>query len=162
LTTKGDGSASSRTDKHGKARLRLAPATKPGDSVPLILTTQGWVFISPWDGQVIVPSFENKSGNVVPLYITKWADRALLENRKGTILIISNLLDEYEKRKSINQSIIDTQRQAVLTEQAKQYGLKPEDIDKAIRVWIEKANDPYEKGLAEVVLFSWTPVLLRF
>src|SRR5262249_17977601 len=42
----------------------------------------------------------------------------------------------------------EQRRHEALAEVSRSYGLRPEDLDKAIRVWGEKTEDPLEKGLA--------------
>src|SRR4029453_1203718 len=57
--TKGDGSVSARSDVAGRARVQLSAQSRPGDWVQLqviarLSGNRDWVFISPWDEQVIV------------------------------------------------------------------------------------------------------------
>jgi hypothetical protein len=83
LTTKGVGSTSAPTDRSGKSRIRLSGDTKPGDWVSLQIvktnrTDTDWVFISPWNGQAIVPPFERASNNYAPLVLAKRSDKKLL------------------------------------------------------------------------------------
>src|SRR5262245_57167990 len=68
LTCKGDCSQTGAVQ--GKVRLKLPPQTRPGEWVTLQIVKRpgdpDWVLISPWDGRIIVPSFENKADNALP------------------------------------------------------------------------------------------------
>ncbi|MEK7409578.1 MAG: hypothetical protein AAB225_31310, partial [Acidobacteriota bacterium] len=63
LATEGDGSTGPPTDRAGKTRIRLAPATRPGARVSLQIVgaPKDLVFLSPWDARATVPPFENES-----------------------------------------------------------------------------------------------------
>jgi tetratricopeptide (TPR) repeat protein len=142
--TKGDGSVSARSDVAGRARVQLSAQSRPGDWVQLqviarLSGNRDWVFISPWDEQVIVPSFDNKPGNFVPLVLGLRSDKALLSNRKAISSITQSILKEYSA-KNASGAITPEQRQAVLADQAQKYGLKPEEIDKAIRSWLTETS----------------------
>ena len=53
-----------RTDSRGLAKLRLAEGTEEGHRVELRLGSgsgETWVFVSPWDGHVRVPPFDDES-----------------------------------------------------------------------------------------------------
>jgi len=70
IGTAGDGSTEF-TDATGHARLRLAAQAKPGSRIALrIVDPPHFVFISPWDGWVVAPSFDNDSGNYVRLRLS--------------------------------------------------------------------------------------------
>lgn len=84
LTTLGDGSVGSPTSTAGKTRLHLAPQTKPGQEVALLIVQQPdgaeLEIISPWDWRARVPSFENEDENFVLVVLGTKAQRAMLEN----------------------------------------------------------------------------------
>src|SRR5215472_15942508 len=64
IGTEGDG-GTGKSDPKGKARIRLAAQTRPGQRVTLqIVPVPGkrdLVFISPWDRIAQVPPFDNES-----------------------------------------------------------------------------------------------------
>src|SRR5262245_21721871 len=71
LTARGD-SSTGITDSRGMARIRLAPGVKPGDRVALSIVPgrtgdHPWVLISPWDGRVTVPPFQDDPSNTLSL-----------------------------------------------------------------------------------------------
>jgi len=88
LTTKGDsstGASTSAVDQMGtgmvssdtgKIRIKLAPGTKPNSEVSLLIVRapSDMVFVSPWDGRVRVPPFDNESQNFVSVILIE-ADR---------------------------------------------------------------------------------------
>ena len=151
IGTTGDGSIEV-TDVAGRARIRLAPGVKAGQEVALQIVPgendkDSWVFISPWDQRALVPPFEG--GGSVPVILAKKADKdALLGSREGRQAIEQSILSELAKLRQAKSGITEEQRRAVLQAQAAAYGLKPEEIDAAIRGAGQKAPDLYEQGLA--------------
>lgn len=151
LAPKGDGGAGPPTDSFGKTRIRLAPATRPGHWVTLqILPRKSgpeWVFISPWDERTLVPSFANESESFVALVLGERGSRDLLASGQVIKAFTSRTLEQLESRLDKNESTNEEFRR-VLAEQAAAFGLKLEEIDKAIRDWGAKARDPHDVGLA--------------
>ena len=150
IGTKGDGGTASTADD-GKARIRLAKETKEGSFVPLqIVESQpgkDFEMISPWDREIIVPSFANESKNFVNVVVVQRGDRMALES--GTALAaLAAQINKANAPKSADKQAPPEDPKANLAAVAKQYGLSPEDLDQAIRVWGAKATDPYEAGLA--------------
>jgi len=152
IGTTGDGSIEV-TDVAGRARIRLAPGVKAGQEVALQVVPgendkDSWVFISPWDQRALVPPFEG-SGSV-PVILAKKADKdALLGSSDGRLAIEQSILSEIGKlRQQKKSEVTEEQRRAVLQAQAAAYGLKPEEVDAAIRAAGQKAPDLYEQGLA--------------
>jgi tetratricopeptide (TPR) repeat protein len=152
LSNKGDGTRSAPTDGAGVTRMDLSKATKPGDWVHLQMMkgTEGnenWILISPWDGRVQVPLFDNKADRFVSVVVAQRFDKRLLANTKALSAMAAAAVSELGP-KATGETITEEQRPAVLEDIAKRYGLGSEEVDKAIRAWGEKAKDPYEKGLA--------------
>ena len=87
----GDSGSPQTTDQNGKARLRLAPGTKPNTWVKLLIGNEpGGIdvaFISPFDGRVRVPPFDNEQENYDPVVLVKRGDKAMLENGDGMLAI---------------------------------------------------------------------------
>lgn len=80
IGTVGDGSIEF-TDNAGRARIRLAASTRPGGRVTLqIVPPPDLVMVSPWEGQAIVPSFDDDSGNVVTIVVVQRKDKRMLED----------------------------------------------------------------------------------
>ena len=150
ITATGD-SSQHITDSSGKARIKLAPETKPNDEVTLLIVRspekKDLVFISPWNKRVRVPPFENATQHVAEIVLAERGSRMLLESDLALVTLAS-ILNAATAPKSINERTRDEQRKAALAEVSKAFGLKPEDVDKAIRAWGEKTSDPYESGLA--------------
>src|SRR5262249_16828761 len=125
------------TDVGGRARIRLAPGVKVGQEVELqVIPSENdkdsWVFISPWDQRVRVPPFEG--GQSVPVVLAKKADKeALLGSSDGRKAIEQSILSELSKLRQAKSEITEEQRRTVLQAQAAAYGLKPEEVDAAIR-----------------------------
>lgn len=87
----GDNGSPQFTDQNGKARLRLAPNTKPAAWVTLQLMGApnglDLAFISPYDGRIRVPPFDNEQDNYDPVVLAKHADKAILESGSGMLAI---------------------------------------------------------------------------
>lgn len=142
--------STARTNKGGTARLELATGTKPADWVTLQLRSgaeEDWVIISPWDRRVRVPPFEESERNVAPIVLGRREDRQLLESRDALTALAARILKEVRQREQQQGEIGDEQRQLILEEQAAEFGLEPEEVDRAIRDWVERTDDPFQKGL---------------
>ncbi len=91
----GDGGPPQPTDAHGKARLKLAPNTKPNTWVTLLLGDApgglDLVFISPYDGRVRVPPYDNEQDNYDPVVLTKRSDKAMLESGSAMLAVHANV-----------------------------------------------------------------------
>lgn len=89
--TAGDGGSPQFTDQNGKARLKLAPNTKPAAWVTLQLMGApnglDLAFISPYDGRIRVPPFDNEQDNYDPVVLAKHGDKAMLESGSGMLAI---------------------------------------------------------------------------
>jgi tetratricopeptide (TPR) repeat protein len=150
IGTEGDGGSAIRGDD-GKARILLAKQTKQGSwvSLQILRSPPGKDFVmnSPWDYRTIVPSFENESENFVKVVIVQRGDRTALES--GTVLsALAAQINKANAPKTADKQASQEDPKASLAAVAKQYGLDPGDLDKAIRSWGEKTTDPYEAGLA--------------
>jgi len=148
-----EGSGGSRiTGDDGKALLPLAKETSENDWVSLQIVHsprgQDWAMVSPYDGRTPVPSFKAKSENFVRVTVIERGDMAALQN--GTVL--ASLTAKINKATTTPTRGGKQEREedpkATLEAVAKQYGLKPEELDAAIRNWGAKTDDPYQAGLA--------------
>ncbi len=87
----GDSGSPQTSDQNGKARLRLAPGTKPNTWVKLLIGNEpngiDVAFISPFDGRVRVPPFDNEQENYDPVVLVKRGDKAMLESGDGMLAI---------------------------------------------------------------------------
>jgi len=150
IGTEGDG-GSAITGDDGKARIRLAKETKEKSWVSLqILKSpphKDFVMVSPWDYRAVVPLFENESENFVKVVVVQRGDRAALESgavvAAATAQINKANAPEIARRPPLQQD-----PKANLAAVAGQYGLAPDDLDRAIRSWGAKTTDPYEAGMA--------------
>jgi len=145
LSPRGDGNQGAPTDVTGRTRIQLAVNTKPGDRVTLTLGDGKWAFISPLDSVAIVPSFANSASNFVSVFLALKGDRDMLTSGKAVTAITNSILRELTLRER-DKGISEAERKAVLAKQAAKYGLKPEDVDEAIRAYKNKTQDPLELG----------------
>ena len=149
IGVEGDG-GSAVTDDHGKARIHLSPQNKQKDWVSLeILKSppgKDLVMVSPWDSWISVPSFENESENFVRVVVVEFSDRTTLED-DSVLAALTAKINKANAPKNVKDRHEEDPK-ANLATVAKQYGLDPEELDKAIRSWGEVTTDPYEAGLA--------------
>ena len=150
IGVEGDG-GSAVTDDHGKARIRLAAQNKQKDWVSLQIlkspSGKDLVMVSPWDSRTPVPSFENESENFVRVVVVEFRDRAALED--GSVLAaLTAKINKANAPKTVEKEGHEEDPKVNLAAVAKQYGLDPEELDKAIRSWGEKTTEAYEVGLA--------------
>ncbi|MBV9760328.1 MAG: tetratricopeptide repeat protein [Acidobacteriaceae bacterium] len=135
----------------GEARIKLAPQTKPEDVVMLEIVGyppgKDLVFISPWDKWTHVPPFDNAAKNFIPITLAERGDRACLED-SACIRAAAAQINKENAPKSAGPPSSEAQNREALERVAKMFGLTPNDIDQAIRAWGERADDPYDKGLA--------------
>jgi tetratricopeptide (TPR) repeat protein len=150
IGVEGDG-GSAVTDDHGKARISLAAQNKQRDWVSLQIlkspSGKNLVMVSPWDSRTPVPSFENESENFVRVVVVELRDRAALEDA-SVLTALAAKINKANAPKTVEKEGREEDPKANLAAVAKQYGLDPEELDKAIRSWGEKTTDPYEAGLA--------------
>jgi len=91
IGTEGESNPLPFTDKYGRARITLAPQTKPNAWVKLkvfrSLGNLDLVIIFPTGGFASVPSFENETQNYVPVTVATRGDKAILEHAPGVAAI---------------------------------------------------------------------------
>src|SRR6185436_893830 len=135
LATKGDGSIGPPTDAAGRTRISLAAQTKPQAIVALTIVgaPKDLVFISPWDNQVRVPPFENESQNFASVVLAERGDRALLENGKTLVAIVSRVNLSTAAKDPSDPS--PQRRSDALKQTAESFGLQPSELDAALRAW---------------------------
>ena len=147
LATKGDGSIGPPTDAAGRTRISLAAQTRPQTIVALTIVSapKDLVFISPWDNQVRIPPFENESQNFASVVLADRTDRALLENGKVVVSVVSKLNLLTAPKDASNQPA--ERRADALSQTAAALGVQPSQLDTAIRAYGPRATDPYDKGM---------------
>jgi tetratricopeptide (TPR) repeat protein len=139
------------TGDDGKAQLAVGAGTKEGDWLPMAILHsppgKDLVMISPWDSRSQVPSFEDKPENFIRLVVVQRGDRAALES--GSVLAsLAAKINKANAPKLADKSTLPQDPKENLVAVAKQYGLGPDEVDQAIRIWGAKTTDPYEAGLA--------------
>ncbi|HZL70244.1 MAG TPA: tetratricopeptide repeat protein [Candidatus Limnocylindrales bacterium] len=138
------------TGDDGKTLLPLTKDTNENDWVSLqILHSppgKDLVMVSPYDNRALVPPFKNKAENFVRVVVIQRGDLAALQN--GTVLrAFAEKINKANAPKTADKQAAEDPK-ANLDAVAKQFGVTPEDLDKAIRAWGAKTTDPYDVGLA--------------
>ena len=148
LATKGTGGVGT-TDVAGRARIVLAPQTKPQTIVELtIVSPMDLTFISPWDNRVPVPPFDNESQNFAKVVLAPRGERALLENGKVVNSVVARLNLSTSPKERTPQLAV--QPAEALAQAAATLGLPPADVDAAIHAWAQRTTDPYDQGMVSL------------
>jgi uncharacterized protein YkwD len=89
ISVAGDAGPPQFTEQSGKARLKLVPGIGPGDEVELVLIRTGpqdadLVFVSPWDGRIVV----RKSGNPSDVMVGRKGQKRMLED--GAVILAAH------------------------------------------------------------------------
>src|SRR5215203_667848 len=153
ISTLGPGAVSRPTDVAGKTRLPLTAGIKPGEWVSLQIVSQQrkFVFISPWNARMRIPSIVEGVENVELIVLGMPGNRELLANPQAIITITENILDRLAPKSPRPEAISAEERfRSALQEVAKGFNLSPSEVDKAIREKLATGNDPYQKGLAHL------------
>jgi tetratricopeptide (TPR) repeat protein len=146
LATKGAGGVGAPTDVAGRARIALAPQTKPQTIVELtIVSPADLAFISPWDNRVPVPPFDNESQNFASVVLAPRGERALLENGKVVNSVVARLNLSTSAKERTPQPPV--QPADALAQAAATLGLPAADVDAAIQAWAQRTSDPYDQGM---------------
>ena len=156
----GAGSSISSTrdtaDTFGAARIRLAANTKAGDVVMLEIVAvpkdKDLVIISPWDRWALVPPFEEEAKNFVLVVLVERGDRACLES-PPCIRAAAAQINKANAPKAAGERSSEEQRGVALAIVAASFGLKPEEIDRAVRPGERRPKIPTTK--------AWPPYIRK-
>ncbi len=137
------------SDIQGKARIKLGNQTREGTSVSLQIVPHRsapiYVFLSPLDGRVIVPSFNSEANNFVGVTLVKPGDKMLLSN---DLFISVVTLDIGQSMAS--GSARRTGTQTTYTSIAKHVELPEVDVKRAVSERAARTTDPFESGLNDM------------
>ncbi len=152
IGVKGYGS-SQLTGDDGKAKLRVGSAIRENDHLTLIILHsppgRDFVMVSPWSNQERVPPFEDKPDNYIPVVVVQRGDRAALENNIGLASLTEQITKTIATKMS-GQPSASEQGESALNTVARIYGQDPDELDRRIRAWGERTEDPYQLGLAKL------------
>ena len=138
------------SDDRGLLRIKLAPGINPQTWVTLELTSAKYAFLQPYDRRAQVPAFDNEAVNYLRVFLMSKGDRAALDSGKFAVQMAAKFnakLTPQLKAGTKSEAITEEQRKTVLAELAAGVGLKPDEIDQAIRAYGGKTSDPYEAGV---------------
>jgi tetratricopeptide (TPR) repeat protein len=143
------GAKSPPTTTEGRTKVALPDGVKPGQRIELqvsrVSTDQpDWVFLSPWDRMVSV----HAAGEYTKIVLVRRGDRDALQSGEFSKAMAHRILAEIGKASTPDQPVTEQQRHNILVAEAMRVGLKPEEVDHAIRIWKERAQDPYDIGIA--------------
>src|SRR4029077_5821337 len=83
--------------------------------------------------------------NFITLVVATYGDRALLGDPKALAALAAKI--NKANNPKVKNPDPESQRRDALESVARVFGLAPEEVDKAIRAWGERTDDPFEKGL---------------
>jgi tetratricopeptide (TPR) repeat protein len=151
----GDGSSGVTADD-GQVRLQLPSGTSPGQKVEIQLmaaSREEWTFISPYNRRVVVPDPDDPSDRFVTVYVSPPGAKELLTSARAREALAAQAVAELPQRQRLDASRgggsgrhTEEERRETLDRIARRYGLKAEDIDRAIREW--RPEGLREKGIA--------------
>ena len=143
------GSTSPPTASNGLTHILVGTKTAAGQEVELIIVRApaNMVLISPWHRYVTVPCFADSKCRA-KVVLAERGSRWLLENGEAASAMVSLVVSKLRVQPGDGRRITDEEwRQAVLAEVANQFGLKPAEVDRAIREWKPKPEDKRAEGL---------------
>lgn len=150
LRIRPNGVTSKGTDQNGYTWIDVPKDTLPSRTIPIEIVNsrgQDWVVIGS-DDNITVPSFDIDAGtdNVATLMVMRRGDPELLVN--GYVLYTSAIrIIQKLTPVELLGLMSPQQRRAALVTEAKRIGVGPNNLDKAILAFKEKANDPFQKGI---------------
>ncbi len=146
------------TNSDGKATIKLLENTPINSEVGLRITgtpkDKDYVFISPWDKRVVVPS-------KVTIVLAERGIRQLLEDPRALRALASNIIRDEAPGSSLGDSP-ELRREVAIAEVAKQFELPKDEIIRAIQAWGEKAKDPYDKAQADFIAKNYAKASAGF
>lgn len=150
LRLKPNGVISQATDQNGLTWIDVPFGTTPGKLISIQIVNQrgqNWVTVGS-DDQIIVPSFDvGTSDNIAKVTVVRRGDAEILGNGEILFASASRILRRLSPSE-LEKNLSPQQRRSVLDAEAKRLGVAPKDLDKAIRAWAERVNDPYQKAIA--------------
>jgi hypothetical protein len=146
IATRGDGGTGT-SDPTGRARLRLAPQTKPNSTVSLLLVPPTkYVMVVPWQSRARVPPFENESDNYVDVVVCAPPCRDLLKTLQLSAAVAGrvNAIGTSDSTKELTAA-----RRKGLERVAMDLSLEPAALAGAIEK-LAAADNAYARGQARL------------
>lgn len=151
------------TDKQGKARIRLSSEIRPNTEVEVRLarSPRNMVFISPWDGRITIPGFREVADDDSKIVLAERGSRFLLEDVRALKALVSNILLHEAPQTSLEEAL-ERRRETAMAEIFRLFGLKQDEAIRALRLWREKAKDPFEKAQADFLARNFSKASAGF
>jgi tetratricopeptide (TPR) repeat protein len=135
------------SDRQGRARISLGSDTREGTAVSLQLILHGraskYVFLSPFDGRVTVPSYRNEADNYAPIMLVKPGDRLLLSSNVAIVI--------WAKEIAQSLSVPGNQgRQVTVKTIAQHFSLPETDVERAIFTLAAHSRDSYQSAMGDM------------
>ena len=161
IGVQGDG-GSAVTDQRGGARIMLSSGIRSGDWVDLRIVKsppgKDYVMLSPWDSRASVPPFENKTENFVEVVVAQRGDRAALENGSVLAALTAKINKANSPTTPTNSALSpEEQRRLDLLAVSRQFGISPEELDRAIRGFEPKVQQRRAAALAASRAYDLPP-----
>jgi tetratricopeptide (TPR) repeat protein len=151
IRTSGGSGGPQTTDSTGRSVVALTEQTKANGWVTVEIaaspSVRNFLMVSPWNGHILVPSLQDTPDGVVEIVVTERGDKTLLENGKTLAALAAKINSANSPEAVADKSSSGSSRENLVTI-SKEYGLSPEDVDRAIRAWGKTASTAYDFGLA--------------
>lgn len=140
----------------GLGVIKLPPDIQPGDWITLRIRNQAakgteWVFISPWDGRVVVP---RRATEEISIVVVRKGNKHLLSSAKAIEKVTEVMFGKIKPE--LDRQVSEEERKMVLKQLAEMVGFTPEELSRAILEMGEKAKDPHRQGLAALYDNNYT------
>jgi tetratricopeptide (TPR) repeat protein len=154
LSPVGRGDSSSLSQSDGRCRMKLPDETQPGELVTLQVSSAPYKYVIVWplSQEVSVPPWSGRSKNGVEVVLAKAGDIGILQNGQVILAMTVRVLHLGNPSPTNEKTPGQEDLHKALLTVAGEFGLKPDDVDLAIRSFKSKpkSKDTLEAGLANL------------
>jgi tetratricopeptide (TPR) repeat protein len=152
-----------KTKDGGRASIQLPSQVKEFAAIKLqIIGGPGTLdFVSPWDHVVVIPSFANDPANYAEIVLAPHGAVSMLQHDRSVRALASAITYGASTGKASDQPGSGS-RQSRLELVARDYGLDPNALDKAIREWGQHAHTAEDRALAKMYAQQYEAAAVDF
>lgn len=146
---------SKETDGAGKTIIRVPVDTPKGAFIEITFKGQmiyrgtkkhDWMIVRPPNGRTAAPPFDDAPSSVVDILVNEIGSSEFLTKPAGIMATGPKIIQQLHS--GLDGKLNEQQRRKVLEEKAKEYGITVDQMDQAIRAWLNQANNPECKAIA--------------
>jgi len=140
-----------KTKDGGRTSIQLPSQAKEFDAIKLQIIggTGGLDFVSPWDHVVVIPSFKNDPSNFAEIVLAPHGSISMLKHER-TVRALASAVTYGASTGMASDQQASGSRRSRLDLVARDYGLDPDALDKAIREWGQHAHTAEDRALAKM------------